>query len=152
MERQRFAPNFQTLCVKALVTQHWIEIDVAMILAELHFGLVLLRNRQGLSDSMYIVLTIYNIYSYPTLQLQPQQTGAIANCIPNNVDGWDCIWDSRYTMEKFLGRGASASVWEAMLNKKSGPSPIPTKWYGFIQIRDQDGVWRLYEILHVFRR
>jgi hypothetical protein len=47
--------------VKALVTQHWIEIDVAMLLAELHFGLVLLRNRQALSDSMYIVITIYNI-------------------------------------------------------------------------------------------
>ena len=64
MERQRFAPNFQALCVKALVTQHWIEIDVAMLLAELHFGLVLLRNRQALSHSMYIVITIYNIYIY----------------------------------------------------------------------------------------
>ena len=30
-----------------------------------------------------------------------------------------------------------------------GIDPYP---YGFIQIRDQDGVWRLYEILHVFRR
>ena len=39
-----------------LVTHHWIEIDVAMLLAELHFGLVLLRNRQALSHSMYCIL------------------------------------------------------------------------------------------------